>query len=100
MNNPYGVLLRPIISEKSLSMAQESKFQFRVPMTTNKIEIRQAVETIFPKVHVLGVNTMIVKGKMQRRVSGGRRVQGYKSNWKRAIVTLAPGEVLPMFENL
>jgi len=37
---------------------------------------------------------------MQRRVSGGRRVQGYKSNWKRAIVTLAPGEVLPMFENL
>ncbi|HET6383179.1 MAG TPA: 50S ribosomal protein L23 [Armatimonadota bacterium] len=101
MTDYHGVLLRPVVSEKSLDMAEhEGKFQFRVAITANKIEIRQAVEHVFPKVHVTKVNTLIVRGKRQRRMTRGRRVEGYTSRWKKAIVTLAPGEKLDIFENI
>ena len=71
-----------------------------MPITANKIEIRAAVETVFPKVHVVHVNTLIVKGKEQHRASRNRRVHGFSPNWKKAIVTLRPGETIPIFENL
>jgi large subunit ribosomal protein L23 len=100
MTDPYGILIRPVLSEKSLSMGDAGKFSFRVPMSANKIEIRQAIAVVFPSVHVTKVNTLIVRGKQQRRASRGRKVQGYAPHWKKAIITLAPGEKLPIFENL
>jgi large subunit ribosomal protein L23 len=100
VTDPHLILISPIISEKSLDLTQAGKFQFRVAMTANKIEIRKAIEAVFPRVHVTKVNTIIVKGKLQRRASGGRRVEGYKPDWKKATVTLAPGEKIPIFENL
>ena len=100
MTDYHGILIQPIISEKSLDLSRLGKYSFRVPMTANKIEIRRAVETVFPKVHVTKVNTVIVRGKRQRRVTRGKRVEGYKPDWKKAIVTLAAGETLPIFENI
>lgn len=100
MSDPHVILIRPIVTEKSMIQKDHGKYQFRVPMTANKIEIRRAIEAVFPKVHVAKVNTLIVRGKQQHRLSRGRRVQGYSPHWKKAIVTLAPGETLPIFDNL
>jgi large subunit ribosomal protein L23 len=97
---PHDILIRPIVSEKSIDQSREGKFQFCVPMTANKIEIRKAIEVVFPNVHVAKVNTLIVRGKRQRRLTRGKRIEGYKPSWKKAIVTLAPGEKLSIFENL
>lgn len=55
--NPRDILLRPIITEKTSVMLQDNKYTFQVPLTANKVEIRQAVEQIF-KVKVLNVNTV------------------------------------------
>lgn len=60
--NPRDILLRPIITEKTSVMLQDNKYTFQVPLTANKVEIRQAVEQIF-KVKVLNVNTVRVFGK-------------------------------------
>ena len=59
--NPRDILLRPIITEKTSVMLQDNKYTFQVPLTANKVEIRQAVEQIF-KVKVLNVNTVRVFG--------------------------------------
>ena len=81
------VLVKPIVTEKSTALMQEGKYTFRVPLNVTKIQIRQAVEQIF-KVKVSGVNTMRYEGKLKRV----GRFQGRRSNWKKAIVTLKPGE--------
>lgn len=80
------IILAPVISEKSLTAARESKkFTFKVAKTAGKIEIARAVEEIF-KVKVQKVNTMHVRGQMRRM---GRN-EGYTSSWKKAVVTLTP----------
>jgi large subunit ribosomal protein L23 len=66
-----------------------------VDVKANKIEIRKAIETLF-KVKVLGVNTVTMKGKKKRM----GRTEGVTSGWKKAIVTLAPGEKIPGLEGL
>ena len=60
--NPRDVLLRPLVTEKTAAMMQENRYSFEVPLTANKVEIRQAVESIF-KVKVLSVNTIRVMVK-------------------------------------
>jgi large subunit ribosomal protein L23 len=72
-----------------------NKVSFRVDVKANKIEIRKAIETLF-KVKVLGVNTVTMKGKKKRM----GRTEGVTSGWKKAIVTLAPGEKIPGLEGL
>jgi large subunit ribosomal protein L23 len=79
------IILRPIVTEKSMSGIAEKKYTFRVANTANKIEIAHAVETLFG-VKVLKVNTLHVKGKQKRM----GKFSGYTSNWKKAIVTLKP----------
>ncbi len=87
------ILIRPIITEKTTALMEEGKYTFRVPLNVTKIEIRQAVEQIF-KVKVQAVNTMRYEGKVKRL----GRTQGRRSDWKKAIVTLKPGETIELFE--
>lgn len=96
MKDPYQIIIRPLLTEKSMDMSHAGKYSFRVADDANKIEIAQAVEKIF-KVQVLKVNTMRVRGK-KRRV--GRMPEGRTSDWKKAIVTLKPGFTITMFEGL
>jgi large subunit ribosomal protein L23 len=94
---PHHQLIKgPVISEKShLQKADGNKVSFRVDSTANKIEIRKAIEQLF-KVKVLKVNTVSVMGKSKRL----GRTEGKRSDWKKAIVTLAPGDKIPGLEGL
>ena len=87
------ILIKPIITEKTTALMEERKYTFRVPLAATTVEIRQAVEQIF-KVKVQAVNTMRYEGKMKRL----GRTQGRRSDWKKAIVTLKPGETIELFE--
>jgi large subunit ribosomal protein L23 len=95
MANPRDVLLRPLITEKASSMMQDNKYTFVVPLTANKVEIRQAVENIF-KVKVMVVNTVRVMGKTKRM----GKTQGKRPDYKKAIVKLAPGQTIEFFEGV
>ena len=79
----HDVLIRPVITEKSTMLMEEGKYTFRVPLTENKVQIRQAVEKIF-NVKVEKVATIRVLGKTKRM----GRTQGKRSDYKKAIVTL------------
>lgn len=89
------IIIRPIITEKSVALMEHNKYAFRVALSANKIEIQKAVEEIF-KVKVVGVNTMRVKGKEKRM---GRAV-GRTSDYKKAIVQLAEGDHIEVFEGM
>jgi large subunit ribosomal protein L23 len=89
----HDVILRPVISEKSYEMLDENKYTFIVDPRANKTHIRQAVEKIFD-VKVLSVNTMNRKGKRKRR----GLIMGKRPNTKRAIVTVAPGDRIELFD--
>lgn len=88
-----NILIRPIVTEKSTALMEQGKYTFRVPLAATKIQIRQAVEQIF-KVKVQAVNTMRYEGKLKRM----GRTQGRRSDWKKAVVTLKPGEAIELFE--
>ena len=80
----HDIIIRPIITEKSMIGATEKKYTFEVAKTAGKIEIARAVEEIF-KVKVEKVNTLNVRGKYRRQ----GRTEGYTRSWKKAVVTLA-----------
>ena len=87
------ILIRPLITEKSTQLMEEGKYVFVVAKKANKIEIAKAVAEIF-KVKVADVNTVNVSGKVKRM---GRFV-GKRSDYKKAIVKLAPGETIEFFQ--
>lgn len=89
------ILVKPIVTEKSTALMEEGKYTFRVPLAATKVQIRQAVEEVF-KVKVSAVNTMRYEGKLKRM----GRYQGRRSDWKKAIVTLKPGESIEFFEGV
>lgn len=89
----YEVLRRPLITEKTTFLQAEGKYAFEVAGEASKPQIKQAVEKAF-KVEVTAVNVMLVPGK-RRRV--GRR-QIARPPWKKAIVTLKPGDKIEFFE--
>jgi large subunit ribosomal protein L23 len=93
----YHYLIKgPIITEKTHAQKEAvNKLTFRVALKANKIEIRKAIEDIF-KVKVLGVNTVHVRGKEKRL----GKTSGMRPDWKKAIVTLAPGEKIAAFEGI
>lgn len=86
MSTPYDVILKPVISERSMDDVQERKYTFKVNKDANKTQVKQAVEEIFG-VEVEKVNIMNVKGKMKRV---GRNV-GMTADTKKAIVKLTEG---------
>ena len=93
----YHHLIRgPIITEKTHSLREaNNKLTLQVDVKANKIEIRKAIETLF-KVKVLAVNTIQMMGKKKRL----GKTEGKRPNWKKAIVTLAPGEKIAGYEGL
>lgn len=91
----YEVLRRPLITEKNAVLQMEGKYAFEVAAEATKPQVKQAVELAF-KVKVTGVNVMTVPGK-ERRI-GRRNVR--KPSWKKAIVTLQPGDKIEFFENV
>jgi large subunit ribosomal protein L23 len=90
------VIVRPVVSEKSYVLASTAKYTFRVHPDAHKTQIRQAVEQLFPGVHVVDVRTATVKPKPKRR--GVTR--GQTRTWKKAIVQLREGEEIPIFAGL
>ena len=92
--NPRDVIIRPVVSEKSYTAYDANVYTFIVAPDANKIEIRNAVESIFD-VHVTNVNTLNRNGKRKRnRKTGGF---GKRVDTKRAIVTLAEGDRIEIF---
>ncbi len=96
MRDPRDVILRPVVSEKSYGLLDDGAYTFVVHPDANKIEIRQAVEAIF-NVRVSKVNTLNRKGKRKRN----RRAFtfGKRADTKRAVVTLAGGDRIDLFES-
>ena len=92
----YDIILKPIITEKSMALQEERKYVFRVMKNANKSEIKKAVETVFD-VKVQDVRTMNMLGKIKRQ--GAHR--GKRADWKKAIVTLTEdSKAIEFFENL
>ena len=91
----YGVIRRPLITEKAQILTAQNKYAFEVDQRANKMQIKEAVEIAF-EVRVLSVNTAVMKGKMRRY---GRR-ETKMPDWKKAVVTLAPGEKIELFEGV
>jgi large subunit ribosomal protein L23 len=88
--NPYSVIQTILVTERSMELAEENKYVFKVDPAANKIDIRRAVEEIYD-VKVGSVNTMNRLGKRKRM---GRSPKiGRRANWKKAVVTLAEGEI-------
>ena len=93
MKDPRDVIKKPVITEKSMGMLDENKYTFIVDPRANKTEIRQAVESIFD-VTVTKVATQNRQGKRKRR----GWVVGKRPDTKRAIVTLAEGDEIELFD--
>ena len=94
MRDPREVLIRPLMTEKSMRQKEEhNSVAFRVRPDANKLEIRAAVEAVF-NVKVAEVRTANYEGKLKRM---GKH-QGRRSDWKKAIVTLQPGHKIELVE--
>jgi large subunit ribosomal protein L23 len=89
----HDIIVRPVITEKSSRLMSQNKYTFEVLPQTNKIEIRKAVEEVF-KVKVSSVHTIKVRSKPKRM----GRFLGRSRSWKKAIVTLLPGERIEFFD--
>jgi large subunit ribosomal protein L23 len=103
----HQVILRPVSSEKSYGqMGRLNKYTFACPSQVTKVDIRRAVEQAFPeqRLTVLSVNVLTVHGKVrsrQYRRGSGARLIGKSPDWKKAVVTLAPGQKIPgLFEGV
>jgi len=91
--DPRQVIIEPVVSEKSYALMADGKYTFRVDDRAHKTQVRHSVEAIFG-VNVVEVRTIKVRSKPKRRgVHNGRT-----RSWKKAIVKLAPGERIELFE--
>jgi large subunit ribosomal protein L23 len=105
MPDLYKIIERPIITEKALEANGQRRYAFVVSKSANKIQIREAVESLFTQpdgqaVVVTDVNTLNVKGKEKRFRAFGRYSVGKTSGYKKAIVTLAEGHSIQIFEGV
>ena len=96
--NPYAVILRPLVTEKGTGLSVANKYLFEVDMRANKPQIKEAVEKAF-NVQVTAVNVIVMKGKPRSGRRFGRRTT-YGSDWKKAVVTLAPADKIELFEGV
>ena len=96
------IILRPVISEKSIDESGRGKYTFAVHDKANKIQIKAAVEELYKKekVTVVAVNVLTTKAKEKRRGTKRGRIVGHTSPWRKAIVTLAPGQKIEFFEGV
>jgi large subunit ribosomal protein L23 len=94
-----SILQRPLVTEKVSALNEKNKYGFIVSMDANKIEIKAAVEKQYG-VNVKSVNTMRVFGKRKSRYTKAGVLAGNKTSYKKAIVTLASGEVIDFYNNI
>ena len=90
-NKAYQIILNPLVTEKSTQQSEFNKMVFSVPISATKLDVKLSIEKIF-SVKVLAVNTILLKGKVKRF----KGVLGRRSNTKKAIVTLAPGNSIDL----
>ena len=90
-NKAYQIILNPLVTEKSTQQSEFNKMVFSVPVNATKMEVKSSIEKIF-SVKVISVNTILLKGKVKRF----KGVLGRRSNTKKAIVTLAPGNTIDL----
>jgi large subunit ribosomal protein L23 len=93
VRDPRDIIYRPVISEKTYGLLDENKYTFEVDKRANKTQIRQAIEEIFD-VRVTSVNTLNRQGKRKRR----GLIVGKRPDTKRAIVTVAEGDEIELFD--
>lgn len=94
MIHPREIIIAPMITEKSGNQLElNNSYTFKVSMNANKVEIKKAIERIF-SVRVLSVNTITMLGKPKKL----GKYEGKRSDWKKAIVTLKPGDKIADFE--
>lgn len=95
------IIRKPLITEKNTLLMEQDQYCFEVDPAANKIQIREAVEKTF-NVKVKAVNTQVVKRKAKSRVASrrGGRIVGNEAGWKKAIVTLQPGNRIDIFEQV
>ncbi len=97
MANAHDIIVRPIISENSMEQLADRKYTFEVAKDANKIEIKKAIEEVFPGVSVESVHTVNVLGKTKRM----GRTEGKRADWKKAIVKLKEdSKTIEFFEGL
>ncbi len=94
-----SILKRPLVTEKVSSLNEKGKYGFIVDREANKVEIKNAVEKMYG-VNVERVNTLSVMGKKKVRFTKAGTLAGRKPNYKKAIVTLAEGEVIDFYSNV
>jgi large subunit ribosomal protein L23 len=106
------IIIRPVISEKSIDVSTlndrnakaGNKYTFAVHEKANKIQIKEAIEELYAKekITVVAVNVLTTKAKIKRRSVGrrGTRVTGFTTPWRKAVVTLAPGQKIEFFEGV
>ena len=99
MNSLYDVLRRPLITEKTNYMNSELRqYAFEVSREATKVMVKDAVETIF-NVKVLKVNVINMPAKVKRNLRS-RRMSTRRNSFRKAFVTLAPGDTIPVFEGV
>jgi large subunit ribosomal protein L23 len=104
------IIVRPVISEKSIDVSTlgdrdaklGNKYTFAVHRDANKIQIKAAIEELYAseKVTVVSVNVLTTKAKEKRRGTKRGRILGFTTPWRKAIVTLAPGQKIDFFEGV
>ena len=96
------IVIRPVISEKSIDEAGRGKYTFQVHGEANKLQIKAAVEALYAKenVTVVAVNVLTTKPKEKRRGTRRGRIVGHTTPWRKAIVTLAAGQKIEFFEGV
>jgi large subunit ribosomal protein L23 len=96
------IILRPVVSEKSIDESGRGKYTFAVHDRANKLQIKSAIEELYRKegVTVVAVNVLTTKAKEKRRGTRRGRIVGRTTPWRKAIVTLAPGQKIEFFEGV
>ncbi|MBM3177511.1 MAG: 50S ribosomal protein L23 [Bacteroidetes bacterium] len=94
-----SILIRPLVTEKVSALNEKGKYGFIVDINANKVEIKDAVKKMYG-VTVEKVNTISLMGKRKVRYTKAGVVEGNKPNFKKAIVTLAKGEVIDFYNNV
>ena len=95
MRFAHQIIRRPVVTEKGTALKEQNKYLFEVDRRANKVEIKQAVESLF-NVKVAAIHTVSMRGKVKRL----GRFAGRTSDWKKAIVTLREGHSIEFFEGV
>jgi large subunit ribosomal protein L23 len=98
VKDPFRIIIQPLLTERSTTLREvQGKYSFWVSKKANKIEIRHAIEAIFPGIRVVDVNTMAMRGKPMR---GRGKGKNKRPDWKKAIVSLRPNDKIEIYEEI